>query len=101
MFSLLTGFIDEGESPEVAVVREMREELGLQAERIDFIGHFPLREFNQLIIAYALQARGTLTLNHEIAEVKVVSRSELAEFDFGPLKLTRDIVSRWLERSGT
>lgn len=101
IFSLLTGFLEEGEAPESAVAREVREELGLHSERLDFLGHFPLPEFNQLLIAYALDARGTLILNHEIAEVKSVSPDELASFDFGPLLLTRNIVSCWLERCAT
>ena len=100
MFSLLTGFLENGEPPETAVVREAQEELGVRAEGVEFIGHFPLRELNQIIIAYVLlRARGTLVLSDEIAEVKMVSPGELAEFDFGPLELTHNIVARWLERN--
>jgi NADH pyrophosphatase NudC (nudix superfamily) len=98
MFSVLTGFLEEGESPEAAVVREIREELGVETESVEFIGHFPLPKLNQLIIAYVLRTTGALALDHEIAEVKIVSSDELASFDFGPLELTREIVSRWQAR---
>jgi NADH pyrophosphatase NudC (nudix superfamily) len=100
LFSLLTGFLEEGESPESAVVREVGEELGLGVKRTDFIGHFPLRELNQLVIAYACHGEGILKPNHEISETRILSRSELVEYDFGPLELTREIVAHWL-RMGT
>lgn len=98
MFSLLTGFLEEGESPEAAVTREIREELGVSTQNVEFVGHFPLPRFNQLIIAYTLRTTGVLTLGEEIAEVKMLSSSELAGFDFGPLELTRNVVSRWLSK---
>ena len=97
LFSLLTGFLENGESPENAVAREIQEELGVQAHGVRLIGHFPLPQLNQLIIAFEARAVGTLALDAEIAEVKVVSSDELANFDFGPLHLTRDIVRYWLQ----
>ena len=101
VFSLLTGFLEEGEPPEAAVAREVREELGVTTQSVDFVGHFPLPRFNQLIIAYALRTTGALALGEEISEVKVLSLIELAGFDFGPLELTRDVVSCWLRKLAT
>jgi NAD+ diphosphatase len=98
LFSFLTGFIDSGEAPESAAVRETQEELGVRALSAHLIGHFPLAQLNQLVIAYEVRAAGELTLGDEIAEVKVVSQTELATFDFGPLSLTSEIVSSWLQR---
>jgi NADH pyrophosphatase NudC (nudix superfamily) len=97
VFSLLTGFLENGESPDEAVVREVQEEIGVRAESPRFFGHFPLPQFNQLIIAYELHATGKPVLSDEIAEVKLVSPIELASYDFGPLRLTHEIVSRWLK----
>ena len=97
LFSFLTGFIEKGEAPESAAVRETQEELGVRARSAHLIGHFPLAQLNQLVIAYEVRAAGALTLGDEIAEVKVVSRTELATFDFGPLTLTSEIVSFWLQ----
>jgi NAD+ diphosphatase len=51
-----------------------------------------------LIIAYEVRAAGELTLGDEIAEVKVVSPTELATVDFGPLRLTSEIVSSWSQK---
>ena len=68
VFSLLTGFLENGESPTSAVVREAHD-----------------------------RATGKLVLGDEIAEVKLVSPTELASFDFGPLRLSCEIVSCWLK----
>jgi NADH pyrophosphatase NudC (nudix superfamily) len=96
VFSFLTGFLEEGESPEAAVAREVEEELSLTAQSVDFIGHFPLQRLNQLIIAYSVGATGEVSLSEELAETKALSAGELANFDFGPLTLTGDIVRAWL-----
>jgi NADH pyrophosphatase NudC (nudix superfamily) len=97
VFSLLTGFLENGESPEKAVAREIQEELGVRTQGVRLIGHFPVPQLNQLIIAFEARAVGTLALDAEIAEVKVVSSDGLANFDFGPLHLTCEIVRYWLQ----
>lgn len=99
IFSLVTGFLERGEFPQAAVAREVQEELGLDVEHVVFIGHFPLPELNQLIVAYAISARGTVALDEEIAEIKLLKPDELPNFDFGPLTLTRNIVSSWLSEA--
>ena len=96
LFSVLTGFLEEGESPETAVAREVDEELGLEVHEIQFIGHFSFRERNQVIIAFACDANGSLKTSDEISETRSVPSHELAEYDFGPLRLTQEIVARWL-----
>ncbi|MBK7357159.1 MAG: NUDIX domain-containing protein [Propionivibrio sp.] len=97
MFSMITGFLEQGESPESAILRETEEELGLKGSACKFIGHYPHPRFNQLIIAYAVEAHGQVKLNDEIAEVRRVSPEQLATYDFGRLGLIRTIVSHWLE----
>lgn len=99
MFSLITGFLEQGEAPDQAILRETAEELGLAGQACEFIGHFTLPEFNQLIIAYAVEASGSLELNAEIAEVRQIAPEQLASFDFGGLELTRSVVARWLNRA--
>ena len=99
MFSLITGFLEEGESPESAILRETGEELGLTGHECKFIGHFALAEFNQLIIAFTVETYGNLKLSEEIAEVKLVAHDQLATFDFGCLELTKTVVSRWLKNA--
>ena len=96
MFSMVTGFLEKGEAPEQAILRETHEELGLLGESVEFIGHYAFLEFNQLVMAFAVKAHGNLAPRDEIAEVKVLSKSELETYDFGRLKLTSKIVAQWL-----
>jgi NADH pyrophosphatase NudC (nudix superfamily) len=98
VFSFLTGFLEEGEAPEAAVIREVREELGLAAASAELVGHFPFRQMNQLIIAYSVPAVGEVSLGEELVETRLLPADELAGFDFGPLELTREIVHSWLSR---
>ena len=51
-FALITGFLEQGESPEEGVLREVHEELGLIAEIEQLIGVYPFIKKNQLIMAY-------------------------------------------------
>ena len=92
MFSLVTGFLERGELPQRAVVREVKEELGLEAQVTDFIGHYLFQPKNQLIVAFRVDAWGDLCLGDEIIEVKMLSRDALASYDFGALTLTASIV---------
>jgi NADH pyrophosphatase NudC (nudix superfamily) len=92
---MFTGFLEVGETPEQGIIREIEEELGLKTNRTAFLGHFPLPQLNQLVIAYSLEAHGEMALNSEIAEIRTVTDEELAAFDFGPLTLTKEVVAQW------
>lgn len=68
-FALITGFLERNELPEEAVLREVKEELGLDATQpAGFIGHYTFERMNQLIIAYHVKAEGDVVLNEELAE---------------------------------
>lgn len=95
IFSLITGFLERGETPEQGVVRETKEEFGLDAEVSHFLGLHYYKEHNQLIIAFELDARGELSTNHEIAETKRLSPGELAQYNFHPLYITEKIIEQW------
>ncbi len=98
MFSMITGYLEQDESPEGAVLREVKEELGLEAKLQGFIGHYPFPRKNQLILAFAVSGSGTIELNHEIAEVKLLPRDELEPKQFGRFQLTARIVQDWLSK---
>lgn len=70
MFGLVTGFLEPEEHPEDGVVREVKEELDLDAEVGGFIGLYPFRRMNQLVLAYHVTAGGPITLNEELAEYR-------------------------------
>jgi NAD+ diphosphatase len=95
IFSVITGYLEQGENPEHAVVREVKEELGLDARAHNLIGNYIFSEKNQLIIAYEVHATGKLVTNHELAEIKHLSPAELIQYDFHPLYITKNIVRDW------
>ncbi|TAL38071.1 MAG: NUDIX domain-containing protein [Spirochaetes bacterium] len=94
MFGLVTGFLEKGEGPEDAVVREVKEELGLAATVGGLIGVYPFIEKNQVIVAYHLRAEGTIVLGDEIAQVRHVPAGKLRPWPFGTGHAVRD----WLAR---
>ena len=100
IFSMITGYLERDESPEQAVLREVGEELGLEGQLKELIGHYPLFKKNQLIIAYAVNATGNLQLSHEIAEVKLVDKASLHPGQFGKLQVTAKVFEDWLKING-
>ena len=96
LFSVISGFLESAESPQAAIERETVEELGLTTHDAALLGHYPLLEQNQLIIAYHLRAEGAITLNEELDAFKIIPATQLGGYDFGPLTLTRRLVDDWL-----
>jgi len=95
IYSLITGYLEENETPEMAVLREVAEELGLQGEINRYIGHYSFFRKNQLILCFEVAAWGSLKLGEELDDVKVLSRQELSEYDFRPLNITEQIIRDW------
>ena len=77
MFALVTGFLERGESPEEAVVREVREETALEAESVRLLGVYPFERKNEVIIGFHVRARGEIVLNEELAEFRLVPPARL------------------------
>ncbi|MFN9031218.1 MAG: NUDIX domain-containing protein [Betaproteobacteria bacterium] len=73
MFALVTGFLECDESPASAVLREVKEETGLDAPQATLIGAYDFPRMNQLILGYHVPAQGTLALGEELAEVKLIA----------------------------
>ncbi|HMK75651.1 MAG TPA: NUDIX hydrolase [Thermodesulfobacteriota bacterium] len=94
IFGLVTGFLEKGETPETAVKREVKEELGIDSEMRELVGVYSFFERNQLIIAYHLSATGEIKLGDELAEVKSIPIDKLKPWPFGTGHAVRD----WLER---
>ena len=94
MFGLITGFLEKAETPEEAVVREVREELSLDATAVHFVGLYPFERRNELIIAYHVPAKGEVRLNEELADYRRIVPEKLRPWDFGTGLALRD----WLAR---
>jgi len=99
MFSLVTGYLERNETAEQAVLREVKEEIGLDAKVQEFLGCYSLIEKNQIILAHWVLATGELKTGSEISEVKILTREELKLWKFGRLALTSTITSHWLEKT--
>lgn len=96
-FGLVTGFLERGESPEEGVLREVKEELGLDGSIGGFVGHYPFPEMNQLIVAFHVVATGDIVLGEELADVKRLAPEQVKPWGFG----TGQAMADWLSSRST
>ena len=94
IFALITGFLEKGETPEDAVKREVKEELGLDTAELNYIGLYAFKEKNQIIMAYYLKCTGSIVLNDEIAETKIIPFEKLRPWPMGTGPAVRDVLIR-------
>lgn len=97
IYGLLSGFLEKNETPETAILREVKEEIGLDAKIESLIGIYSFFQMNQLIVAYHISAQGEIKLGDELAGVKSVPPERLKPWPFGTGIAVRD----WLERRKT
>ena len=77
-------------------MREVQEELNLQAQAANFIGHYVFPRHNQIIIAYHVPATGEIVLNEELVDYK---RIEPAKARYWPAA-TGLALRDWLIKQG-
>jgi len=98
MFGLVTGFLEKGETPEDGIIREVKEELGLDGQIESFVGYYSFFQMNQLILAFHVKAEGKIILGEELDEVRHIKPEKLRPWRFG----TGYAVLDWLKkRQGT
>ena len=93
-YGLVTGFLERGEEPEAGVLRELREELGLEGRVVAPIGVYAFPERNELILAYHIEAWGEVRLGKELAGLKRIRPEKLRPWPVGTGHAVRD----WLAR---
>jgi NAD+ diphosphatase len=83
MFALITGFMENGETPEEGVARELKEETNLDVEQVTLIGVYEFVRKNELIIAYHVVAKGTIQLGEELVDYRLVQPERLRPWRMG------------------
>jgi len=96
MFGIVSGFLEKGETPDNAILREVKEELGLDGRIESFIGYYSFFEMNQLILTYHIAAKGEIVIGDELEEIRVVEPERIKPWPYG----TGPAVKKWLESRG-
>jgi NAD+ diphosphatase len=96
MFALITGFMEAGETPQDGIAREVKEETGLDAQRVSLVGVYEFKRMNQVIVAYHVQAQGEIRLSPELAEYKLYAPEDLRVWPAG----TGQALADWLRGRG-
>lgn len=95
-FGIVTGFLEKGEEPADAILREIHEEIGLTDARIvEFLGLYTFYQRNEIIFTYHVRASGTIVMDTtELQAIKIVPIDKLKPWPFG----TGPAVKEWKEK---
>ncbi|GAB3501803.1 NUDIX domain-containing protein [Spirosoma knui] len=95
-FGVVTGFLEKGEEPADAILREIHEEIGLTDARIvEFLGIYTFYQRNEVIFTYHVRASGTIVMDEtELQAIKVVPIAEIKPWPFG----TGPALKEWKEK---
>jgi NAD+ diphosphatase len=98
VYSLIAGFTEAGESLEATVVREVREEVGIEVRDIRYISSQPWPFPNSLMLGFtARYAGGVITPDgEEIEDAQWFDRDALPELP-GQGSVSRYLINRWVE----
>ena len=97
VYSIIAGFNEAGESIENTVVREIREEVGLEVRDVRYIASQPWPFRNSLMLGFcARHASGAIRVDGvEIEDAQWFSRDNLPKFP-GSGSISRYLISRWV-----
>jgi NADH pyrophosphatase NudC (nudix superfamily) len=95
-YALVAGFLERDETPEDAVLREVREEVGLEGGPPQLIGVYPFARMNQVILAYHVTTSGQVQLGDELVDYKLVAAADCRAWRAGTGWALRD----WLRAKG-
>lgn len=98
-YALVTGFLEANESAEDGIKREVKEEIGIVSESVNFVGLYPFFRMNQLLIIYHVvvdENAEVVLQTSELAAYKKVPIAEVQPWDAGTGHGLRD----WLRTQG-
>jgi NAD+ diphosphatase len=104
VYSTLAGFVDPGETLERAVIREVKEEAGVEVDQVRYLASQPWPFPSSIMLGFIATAKSTdiFVEQDELEHAQWFSREELNGFaewgdDVPGYKLTRkDSISRYL-----
>jgi NAD+ diphosphatase len=101
MYSVLAGFVEPGESLEEAVVREVKEEVGMDVKDIKYFGSQPWPFPHSLMIGFtATYAGGQISLDDsEIEEAGWFTADNLPRIP-SKISIARKLIDGFLARKG-
>jgi len=99
-YSALAGFVEPGESLEQCVIREVREEVGIEVTDIRYFGSQPWPFPHSLMIGFtARYAGGDLTIQDaEIVEADWYSHDDLPPSPRGGMSIAGWLIEDWIKR---
>jgi len=100
-FGIIAGFVEPGETLEEAVRREVREEVGIELDRVEYFGSQPWPFPHGIMIGFrAYHLRGEITIDDgELAEAAWYGLEDLPNVP-GKLSIARQLIDDWATRRG-
>ncbi|MFP3042755.1 NAD(+) diphosphatase [Treponema primitia] len=101
VYSLIAGFVEAGENLESTIVREIKEEVNIEVDRVRYVASQPWPFPNSLMLGFtARYAGGELKPDgKEILDAKWFTREQLPNLP-GNGSIARFIINQWLEPLG-
>jgi NAD+ diphosphatase len=105
MYATLAGFVEPGETLEEAVAREVKEETGIDADRVIYAGSQPWPFPASLMLAFYARARNFDIVRdaHELEDARWFTREQVMNFERDGMFLPRrdsiayQLIKRWLD----
>ena len=95
-FALITGYLEAKEDPKAAVVREVKEELNLDAIATNPIGNYIFERKNEVMLCYHVVTTGEVKLSPELSEYRRYNPDELKPWP----RATGFAVADWMKSRG-